>query len=95
MVDVSAAHASPCRHALGHLKRGGRATHHDVPKAGKVALASDDIEGGGGSGVGLSHVGIIPHAGLVARLFFCFFLLHKSLSINDLRRGRWTFVVTR
>ena len=74
MVDVSPAHASPCGHALGHLKRGGRATHHDVPKAGKVALASDDIEGGGGSGVGLSHVGIIPQWGLVASLFFCFFL---------------------
>ena len=74
MVDVSAAHASPCGHALSHLKRGGCATHHDVPKAGEVALASHDIVGGGGVGVGLSHVGIIPQWRLVASLFFCFFL---------------------
>ena len=80
MVDVSAAHASPCRHALGHLKRGGRATHHDVPKAGKVALASDDIDGGGGSGVGLSHVGSIPQAGIIASLFLFLFIV--SLKAN-------------
>ena len=57
-------------------------------------VASGDIERASG-GVGLSHRGIIAEGRLNARLFFCFFLLHKSLSINDLRRGGGASSVTR
>ena len=57
-------------------------------------IASGDIERAG-DGVGLSHVGSIPQPTLNARLFFCFFLLHKSLSINELRGGGGASSVTR
>ena len=69
-------------------KRFKNEAEHERPLNVRVML-------NGGGGVGLSHVGSIPHFELTASCFFTFFLLHKSLSLKELRRGAGSFFVTR